>query len=143
MKRDLQWVLSNTVNNGECLEWIRCLNSDGYPRMHWKGNCNGKVHRIVYELVHGELPEGHCIRHICDNPKCINPEHLLLGTAADNMADRDSRERHGKSKLSHTDVRAIRVLCRAGFKNVQISRMYGIDARTVSSIKHGHHWKHI
>lgn len=140
----LEKILSYTQPNGECLEWTRCFNTDGYPRMGIKGNSNIKVHRLVFELTHGMDISGLVIRHRCDNPKCINPAHLVDGTNADNMRDRDERERHGKAKLSHQEVKEIRDLIKCGnFKMNKIASWYQIDPRTVSSIKYGHHWKHV
>ena len=46
--RDLEFFLKHTKENGDCLEWTRCFNTDGYPRCAWNGSSNGKVHRIVY-----------------------------------------------------------------------------------------------
>ena len=110
MKKELAALLSYTYQDGECLVWTRCFNTDGYPRASVDGNSNAKVHRVVYELVNGPLEKGQVVRHTCDNPKCINPAHLLAGTHTDNMRDRDERERHGKSKVTKEQVRMIRDL---------------------------------
>lgn len=140
----IEKILSYTKPNGECLEWQRCLNTDGYPRMGIKGNSNIKVHRLMYELVHKIDITGQIVRHSCDNPVCINPSHLLIGSEADNAKDRDERQRHGAAKISHKEVREIRDLIQSRlFRNTNIAKWYGIDPRTVSSIKHGKHWKHV
>jgi hypothetical protein len=75
----------------DCLEWMGCFNSDGYPRAGNKYTTNLKVHREVFNLTHGYYPE--VVRHSCDNIKCINPEHLHAGTPIDNVRDRDERGR--------------------------------------------------
>lgn len=92
-RHSLDWFLSFTIAKGECLEWTRCFNTDGYPRVAFKGNVNGKVHRIVYELSTGINPLGKVIRHKCDNIRCINPDHLEIGDNIDNVMDRCSRGR--------------------------------------------------
>lgn len=144
MKKDLGLLLSFTIPNDGCLEWTRCLNTDGYPRAVIDGSVNGKVHRVVYELVHQQDITGMVIRHTCDNPLCINPEHLLAGTPTENMLDRDSRDRHGKAKITHEQVRAIRALWNSGkFKQNFLANQFGLDARTISSMVNGHHWKHV
>lgn len=83
--------LNHTSPNGDCLEWTRCLNSDGYPRAGRKGDSNIKVHREVFFLVNGFYPD--VVRHSCDNRKCINPDHLLGGDNLDNIQDRVDRGR--------------------------------------------------
>lgn len=141
--KTLEDFLKHTTPLGECLLWTRCINTDGYPRAAWKGSANGKVHRIVYSLVHPKQTiEGFVIRHKCDTPLCINPEHLLRGTEADNMKDRDARERHGQAKVSHAQVRAIRDLA-GKYKNVELAAMFGINSRTISSIISCTHFKHV
>lgn len=142
----LNKILKHTMKVDDCLLWTRCLNTDGYPRMLWEGNANGKVHRIVYQLTHPEEDiNGKVIRHTCDNPRCINPEHLLSGSAVDNMNDRDSRFRHGAAKLKPEQVLEIRESFKQNprLKAPHVARLYGISARTVLSIKHGKHWKNL
>lgn len=142
----LENFLKHTQSSGDCLIWIRCFNTDGYPRASWKGNSNGKVHRIVYSLVHPlEDITGKVIRHTCDNPKCINPDHLLSGTNADNMKDRDSRFRHGAAKITPAQVLEIRDMFKQNpkLKSPVVAAQYGISHKTVLSIKHGKHWKHL
>lgn len=89
--RSLEDWLALTKQKGTCLEWTRCLNTDGYPRATINKNSNIKVHRVVYELATGEKPN--IVRHRCDNPKCLNPNHLVNGTVQDNVRDMDERNR--------------------------------------------------
>ena len=108
-------------------------------------DANIKVHRLVYSLTHDEDITGKVIRHTCDNPKCVNPKHLLSGTPADNMRDRDSRFRHGAAKLSPEQVVEIRRRFAENpkLKSPVIASEYGISSRTVLSIKHGCHWRQL
>lgn len=105
----LDKLLSNTIQVGECLEWCGCFNTDGYPRMFHKGNTNTKVHRLVCELSNEMLIDGLIVRHTCDNSKCINPNHLVLGTMTDNMKDRQERQRTHKF-MSQDEVNEIHSL---------------------------------
>ena len=143
MIKDIQYFIDRTItaSNG-CMIWQKCLNSDGYARVLYKGSSNGKVHRIVYELSTGEDITGKVIRHSCDEPTCINPDHLLSGSPADNMSDRDARQRHGSAKITHKQVREIRVLAKY-FNINEISLRFGIAGSTVRSLLKGHHWKHV
>ena len=79
--------LNFTIKNGECLEWTKALNSEGYARLP----PNIKVHREVFFKYNGYYPE--VVRHTCDNRKCINPDHLIGGNQLDNVLDRVSRGR--------------------------------------------------
>lgn len=144
MKRDLGIILSYTTKKGECLEWTRCFNTDGYPRAVIDGNANGKVHRVVWEIHNNSSAKGFVIRHSCDNPRCINPAHLSIGSNTDNMKDRDLRERHGASKLTHDQVREIRKLWDTGqYYGWELSSVYKINTRTLYSLIKGNHWKSV
>lgn len=92
-----------TNKNGDCLEWTKLLNSEGYARLP----PNIKVHREVFYETNGYYPE--VIRHTCDNRKCINPKHLIGGSQLDNISDRVTRERsHGH--VSDEELETIRKL---------------------------------
>ena len=126
-------LLSRTSRNGECLEWTGCFNTDGYARTAYKGNSNGKVHRIIYELTHtDEDIEGRVIRHTCDNTKCINPSHLLSGTPTDNAVDKCVRGRDVLAKLTAEQVLEIRTLYSTGnYTQKELGNMFDINHRTV------------
>lgn len=126
-------LLENTVKQGDCLEWIRALNTDGYPRM--AGNV--KVHRLVYELFHQENIDGFVIRHTCDNPKCINPKHLLKGTPKENGNDKFIRDRQPRVITKEVVFRVNDLLKTNKLTNKEIALILGIDQRRVSDIKCG------
>ncbi len=127
----LDKLLSNTVKVGECLEWTRCLNTDGYPRANLKGNCNIKVHRLVFELVNGYAPK--VVRHICDNPKCINPDHLLAGDPTLNMLDRCERGRTHKH-ITEEEVLKVKALRAQGQTYKEISNQLKVNRKRVEYI---------
>lgn len=110
--------LQYTERVGECLEWIRCFNTDGYPRALVDGNCNGKVHREVFYQVNGYYPE--VVRHSCDNIKCINPSHLLGGSALDNIQDRSVRKRT-HNHINQSEIDCVFKLRKQGYTYKEIA----------------------
>jgi hypothetical protein len=80
-----------------CWEWIGVKARNGYGLFTVSGRRLG-AHRVVYTLIRGEIPEGFCVLHQCDNPGCVNPEHLFLGTNADNVADRNAKGRTARGR---------------------------------------------
>ena len=88
------------VTSDGCWEWRGDRNELGYGRLTLvrKGLDKARVHRIMFERYFGPIPDGSVVRHKCDNPPCCNPDHLELGTMAENMADMIERGRHRNSK---------------------------------------------
>jgi hypothetical protein len=76
---------------------------DGYNRIRVNGK-DTRTHRLIFESLIGEIPKGHCVRHKCDNPRCINPEHLETGTMADNIRDKLTRGRIGNTTKRMTSA---------------------------------------
>ena len=103
-----------------------------------------KTHRASWLVHRGPIPEGLCILHRCDNRRCVNPEHLWLGTKTDNMADMVAKGRHARSsKLSVDDVRKIRALLAEGNSCGAIARQFNVSESHVSAIKHGRCYAHV
>ncbi len=146
MKNEIKEYLKHTKLDTKtgCLNWTKCLNTDGYARALINGNANGKVHRAIYELTTKENITKKVVRHTCDNPICINPEHLISGTFSENMRDRSERERHGQAKLTHKEVLLIRTLYETRkYLQTELAEMFGVNHRTISSIICKTHFKHI
>ena len=135
MLKDLSVILKHTEVAGECLVWTKCLNTDGYPRAVIEGNNNAKVHRVVFELSNGYLPE--VVRHTCDNTKCVNPDHLLGGTALDNVRDRVERGRTYGSVLAK-EVRLVKALRGRGYTHTKIAYVLNIKTKRVEYILNKH-----
>lgn len=76
----------------DCILWQKCRNRKGYGQVRRNGKTY-LAHRWAWEQVNGPIPDGLCVLHHCDNPPCVNQEHLFLGTATDNNADRDQKGR--------------------------------------------------
>lgn len=133
---------------GDCLEWTGASDRDGYGRIKIGGRmwC---AHRAAYEVAHGPISSGLVVRHLCDNPACILPEHLELGTHQENMDDRRVRgrapygERHGNAKLTEMQVLEIRKAVAQGATCKEVAARYGCSAINVSMICRGKSWAYL
>ena len=137
----------------DCIEWTASRNRDGYGEKRFQGKVR-RAHRLAYVEHHGltfEDIEGFVVMHTCDNPPCINPAHLRLGTQADNVADRDAKGRregpagtkNGKARLTEGEVLAIRFLHATGTSLTQIARTFGVQRPAVWKIVNRRSWKHV
>lgn len=93
-----------------CWIWTDALDKDGYGKLRISKHKFKKAHRLSYELYKGNIPQGYLICHHCDNPSCVNPEHLFLGLPKDNMRDMYNKGRYvnGNLKLSSKDLEYIK-----------------------------------
>jgi HNH endonuclease len=98
---DLDSILSKTqlMPNG-CMEWTGFRSQSGYGQAY-NGRRSEVAHRVVYKLAFGEIPEGMQILHSCDNPPCVNPAHLSIGTPRENSLQAVKRRRHAKVQNTH------------------------------------------
>ena len=136
----------------ECWPWLASTLRHG----HGDFSVNGKrvlAHRFSWSLVNGPIPVGEkihdcCILHSCDNPPCVNPSHLRLGNQADNVRDRDTRNRfrkmigeeNGASKL--TVAHASEILF-SPERGVDLARRFSVSPATVSAIRQRRNWAHL
>ncbi len=154
-----------------CWEWTACKGKQGYGRF----GAGGRVwptHRVVWTLVHGDIPHdgsahGICVCHHCDNRLCVNPLHLFLGTQKENLADRESKgrgirvsgdahhtrlhperlargEAHHKAKLTAVQIVEIRALYAAGGATLKmLGTQFGVSHSRISDIVNRKNWTHI
>lgn len=124
------------------------------------------VHRVSYQVYIGRIPDGFVVMHKCDNPACINPEHLTAGTQAENLADCRAKkrtrpatgdrhgskknpacvrrgERHGMAKLKTGDVVRIKSLLKEGVMQKHIAEMFGVSISAISGIRTGKLWRSV
>lgn len=126
------------------------LDKDGYPKIFRDGQTL-RMSRYVYEQNFGKIPDGLVIRHKCDTPPCINPEHLELGTYQDNSDDKVSRgrasslpgEKNPMAKLTTADVIKIRRLIKQGYGDTYIGDRFGVSRKCIAKIRTGETWKHV
>lgn len=120
---------------------------DGYSMVKREGRY-WRTHQYAWFKKNGVIPVGLCVCHKCDNPSCINPDHLFIGTSSDNTRDRNSKNRQvkgsatGSAKLTEIDVLKIRELLSDGYKPSQICPLYSVCKRTIELIRNGRYWKH-
>jgi hypothetical protein len=152
--RDRFWSKASPSPSG-CLEWYRAKTNHGYGAFQYKGQAL-KAHRVAYELHYGIDPAGKFVCHKCDNPCCIKPEHLFLGTALDNNNDmrakgRDNftgptnppvgEDRHN-SLLTEEEVIRIRIIGSA-ITQPELGKAFGVSRQTISAVLRRESWKHI
>ena len=141
---------NHVVTDSGCWEWTKCKDPNGYGRIQHDGRAQ-VAHRIAWALWVGPIPKGMCVLHKCDNPTCINPDHLFLGTQLDNIADMNKKGRHGKavhksgsspmSKLAWPDILSIRKMRREGMKQSEIALAFGVTTENISMIVLHKTWK--
>ena len=152
-KRDLvDYLLELSTENGGCMDCHQNPQPKGYCRVGFEGKMV-TAHRLVWEVENGmQVPDGLVVRHKCDNPRCINPSHLIVGTHADNMRDRNERgrqahlrgEANGCAKLTEIDVARIRKMhADEGHTYGDIAGQFGVTAAAVGSIVRRTNWKHV
>jgi DNA-binding CsgD family transcriptional regulator len=134
-----------------CWEWTGSVGQMGHGQIMADRNTSPtrhllSTHRVSWEIHIGPIPDGLCVLHKCDNPRCVRPSHLFLGTKADNTADmlRKQREARGvdlpQAKLTEKQVLAIRS---AEGPQSAIAKRYGISQSLVSNIRRRVYWKHL
>lgn len=128
----------------KCWEWLGAKNSDGYGNFYYQGKYE-KAHRAAWIIYFGEIPNGLCVCHHCDNPSCVNPKHLFLGTHADNMRDMTQKGRLvipkkrgefcGATKLKDKEVKEIRRLYALGIRPQSLlAKMFNVSQTQISRI---------
>lgn len=130
-----------------CWDWT-ASKSKGYGQI-MVGEKPQRAHRVSFEIFRGEVPDDLHVCHRCDNRACINPEHLFLGTNADNTADKVAKGRqhrlrgtaHGMAKLTEADVLTIRSATHA--TDPELAARYGVGPEAISAVRHRRNWKHI
>jgi hypothetical protein len=140
---------NKVIKTDGCWGWLGHHNQNGYGT--FKHTNESLAHRAAWVLIKGEIPSGMCVLHRCDNPGCVNPDHLFLGTMSDNSQDMMNKGRHpkfggeqnNKAKLKESDVADIRNELKTGIRPCVLARRYQMTGWAISCIKHGYTWKNI
>lgn len=154
------WLFVDRRKPSECWEWQGSLFVSGYGRIKFKGRAY-RAHRLSYEVHFGSIPAGLLVCHRCDNKRCVNPRHLYLGTASDNVSDTAARGRiysgdkhwshlkpervlrganHPRAKLSSEIAAEIREGFASGINRNQLAAKYGVNWSTINRVVRGEAW---
>lgn len=139
-----------TVTDSGCWEWNGRRDDKGYGQLDYAGTSLG-AHRASYIVFKGAIDDGLFVCHSCDNPPCMNPEHLWLGTNKENLRDMASKnrggiakgERNGFSKLDEESVRVIRRLRSEGKSLREIGSLFNVTEACVSQVARRVSWRHV
>jgi len=138
------WNWTGALSGGDLKYGYFTIWNDGRPKT-WR------AHRLMWTAANGPIPEGLCILHRCNNPRCVNPDHLYLGDHKDNARDRKEagheRPQHGglnfAAKVTEGQVLEIRRLSGEGMSGVALARRFEISRANVSLIVNGLAWRHL
>ena len=132
-----------------CWEWVAGKCKKGYGTF-WANGRTNKAHRFSYTIFNKEIPKGLFVLHKCDNPSCVNPEHLFTGTNQDNMDDmvRKGRSYRGSkrssTRLTEDNVKVIRDMIRTTSKTCrEIGLIFGVSKSVIKNISSRQTWRHV
>lgn len=142
------WSKVSGESESECWEWTGHKTKLGYGRVNFKPGFTMLAHRVAYYLVHGNLPSDTLICHNCDNPGCVNPKHLFMGSHADNTADMMAKGRHRyegfETGENHPSARLTKSQAQEVFLSdrpaKELAAEYGISATAIRYIWSGKNW---
>ncbi len=144
-RKTLKWE----IQKNDCWNCIsHSTDNHGYPKLGRNGKTI-RIARFMWENYFGSIPSSLCVLHHCDNRKCINPQHLFLGTTQENTQDRNIKKRqakgskNGNSKLTEQDIAKIKRMFLEKKSFSEISRKMKISPAAISHIATGRTWKHM
>ena len=150
--KDRFWEKVDVRGPDDCWEWLACKVKGGYGFLSVNSKHQYATH-ILFYIRNGHWPlKGRTANHNCDNPGCLNPKHLYLGTQKSNARDREERgrgnqakgEQQGNAKLTEKEVREIKRLLEQGdMSQTEIGDMFGVICGQISNINTGKNWSHV
>jgi HNH endonuclease len=146
------WAKVDKRGPDDCWEWTGAKSGVGYGSVRWRGR-RENAHRVAYQLVVGQIPEGMHGLHHCDNPPCVNPAHIYVGNQSDNAQDRSKRKRNGShmgagelngsAKFTRSQVEDMRNRAVTGPRGTKAAlvREYGVSRTQLGRILSGTCWR--
>ena len=132
-----------------CWNWRGWKTAKGYGELSFQGKVI-RAHRLSYQLKIGAIPDGLFVLHKCDNPSCVRPDHLFLGTLAENCHDRHNKgrtargSRNGWAKLTEVDIKSIRILASmSSLSQKEIADRFRVTSENIHHILSGKTWGHV
>ena len=158
MDKNIDRFNSRVAKGNGCHLWLGSLDPCGYGTFSFNGK-NTKAHRFAWSVKNGEIPKGMMICHHCDNPSCVNPDHLFIGTQFDNMRDMHDKNRHTMRDKSWVEKRAaydgannpnakltadiVRTIRSSTEKATVLAAQYGVHRNIIYGILKRTSWKNI
>jgi DNA-binding CsgD family transcriptional regulator len=147
------WTKVEKDSDEGCWFWVGAKNDSGYGKLTFGNKRAYRAHRLGYEMKYGPITEGLCVLHHCDVRACVNPEHLFLGTRADNNRDTAQKgrirngerkgSRHPQAILNEEIAKRVLFLWENGMRPTEIARTLGYKYSTISNILYGRAWQHV
>lgn len=142
---DRFWKKVQKISDGDCWNWIGAKDQDGYG-IYSHNKKTVRTHRLLASVAHGEIGNGRIVMHLCDNPSCCNPAHLVIGSIQENVSDREKKgrrspprgEMHRSSKITKAQSLDIR---KSSLTERELAKIYGIGKTQVGDIRRGLYWK--
>lgn len=144
------WQKVNIGKRGDCWEWKLSCYKSGYGKIGINGK-SLRAHRVAWIVSRGPIPKGLFVLHTCDNRKCVNPDHLFLGTQKQNLKDMIQKGRgkgqipagedHPGAKLTWPQIALIRRLGKQGVKQKDLAKTFDVRPQTIQLIVHNKIWK--
>lgn len=143
---------SKVAKTNACWVWEGATNGRGYGRFTIGRHARYQAHRVSWYLAYGNIPDRMVILHTCDNTRCVNPDHLRLGTQHDNLMDMSAKGRHGRvdsygelngeAKLTQFQVDEMRLIYSLGGSSyTKLMARYHMSKSQIARIIHGESWK--
>lgn len=138
------WGKVDTTSRNGCWHWRRSAFPNGYGKVRHNGKTS-YAHRLSYEFSYGPISEGLVVRHVCDNPICVRPGHLLIGTTQDNVNDMIDRPKNRIYKrfsssaqpVPASEMERFRVMLAAGIPARTTATLLGVSQKTLERWKRG------
>lgn len=144
------WAKVEVAGANDCWHWKASTAGKGYGQIKVPGTRRQMyAHRLSYEIHCGPVPDGMLVMHSCDNPPCVNPNHLSVGTYGENLQDMAAKYRHlygernAQAKLTELQVEMVFTIFDGGLGRDEIAKCVGASKTHIDRILRGERWRHV